>query len=263
MKKLMLAMTFIVACLTPACGGDEFSAEQGGSSGTGGAAGASGSSGSGGTTATGGSSGSSGSGGSSGTGGASADAGEEDAAEDAAPDTADAADAAEADAAEEPDAADAEICPDGGILSGGPVDCGQPPATGLAICIVLAHDATCGFIGAAGGNPPQGQAVDPYYNDPMIVVGGPCMATAAGQDTVLCQSPAPKSTLVQFAPGLHGSANGPTVPGRYACDGQACRGKVFVYKDGAVVGSLQNGTASGILKLVAYKGRLDLSFIAP
>jgi len=242
-----------------------------GTSGASGAAGEGGTAGIGGASGTGGMGGSSGSGGSAGQGGASggssgaagnggiiADAGDED-----VPDAADViAEEASSDVAEETET-DAEICPNGGILDNGPADCGTVPSTGLAICIVLAHDATCGFVGAAGGNPPQGQPVDPYFNDPMIVVGGPCVASAGNQNFVLCQSPAPSSTLVQFAPGLHSPGNGPTIPGRFACDNQACRGKVFIYKDGSVVGSLQNGTTSGILNLVPHQGRLDLSFISP
>ncbi|MBI5654970.1 hypothetical protein HZC53_04965 [Candidatus Uhrbacteria bacterium] len=180
----------------------------------------------------------------------------------------DAAVEAEADAVSpdvvEPDVieADADPCPDGGILNTGPDDCGQIPNSGLWICVIVPHIDACGTVGVAGANPPLGLLVDTYWNDPMIVTGGPCIAPSNSEDSILCKLQAPPLTTVQFAPGLH-NGSGPTIPDRFACDGQTCRGRVHVYKDGTEVGGMQNSAASGIVTLVAHQGRLDIAFTAP
>jgi hypothetical protein len=169
------------------------------------------------------------------------------------------------DAVEEPDVVvqpDADPCPNGGILAGGPDDCGQAPTNGLWICVIVPHIKVCGTVGAAGANPPQGESVDTYWHDPMIVTGGPCVAGANTEDFVLCKLPAPPTTKVQFAPGLHNDA-GPTLQDRFACDSQNCRGRIHVYKNGSEVGGMQNSAASGIVTLVPHQGRLDIEFIAP
>ncbi|MFA5185972.1 MAG: hypothetical protein WC551_05770 [Patescibacteria group bacterium] len=246
--------------------------------GQGGTAGVGGTSGQGGT---------SGNGGSAGTGGIIVDAGEEDALPDVTPEASpepspEASPEAAPDAVEEPAVPetgpdtvvpdviepvdvlqpDADPCPNGGILNAGPDDCGQAPIDGLWICVIVPHIKVCGTVGVAGANPPQGQAVDTYWNDPMIVTGGPCVATSSTEDFVLCKLPAPPTTKVQFAPGLH-DASGPTTPDRFACDSQNCRGRVHVYKNGGEVGGMQNSAASGIVTLVPHQGRLDIEFIAP
>ncbi|MBI5654971.1 hypothetical protein HZC53_04970 [Candidatus Uhrbacteria bacterium] len=225
-------------------------------------------------------------GGTSGAGGTIADAGEEDALPDAIPEASpeplpEASPEAAPDVVEEPavpetgpDAvepdvvepdvveADADPCPNGGILDNGPADCGQIPTSGLWICVIVPHIEACGTVGVAGANPPLGQAADTYWNDPMVVTGGPCVAVSATEDFVLCKLPAPSTTMVQFAPGLHNGL-GPTIPGRFACNSQNCRGRVHVYKDGTEVGGMQNSAASGIVSLVIHQGRLDLTLIAP
>jgi len=184
------------------------------------------------------------------------DAAEEEAAPDAAEEEA-APDVM--DAAEE----EAEVCPNGGIQSGGPADCGPIPPGGLWICYTLAHDMTCGFVGLAGANPPSGEPVDPYYHDPMIVMGGGnCVAVTNIQNTVLCQLPAPSGSPVQFAPGLH-TGGAATIPGRYACDAQTCRGTAHIYKNGVEVGGMQNSVTSGVVSFTPYNGRRDLTFIVP
>ncbi|MFA5185973.1 MAG: hypothetical protein WC551_05775 [Patescibacteria group bacterium] len=157
---------------------------------------------------------------------------------------------------------DADPCPDGGILAAGPDDCGQAPSSGLWVCIIVPHTKACGTVGAAGANPPLGLLVDTYWNDPMIVTGGPCIAPTNSEDAILCKLQAPSLTTVQFAPGLH-NGSGPTIPGRFACDDQGCRGRVRVYKDGTEVGGMENSTTSGILTMVPHQGRKDLAFTAP
>lgn len=157
---------------------------------------------------------------------------------------------------------DADPCPNGGILDTGPEDCGQVPSSGLWICVIVPHIKTCGTVGIAGSNPPLGLLVDTYWNDPMIVTGGPCIAPSNSEDSILCKLQAPSLTTVQFVPGLH-NGSGPTIPDRFACDSQGCRGRVHVYKDGNEVGGMQNSTASGIVSLVQHQGRKDLAFTAP
>lgn len=229
-----------------------------GSSGSGGIGGSSGSSGSGGSSGASGSSGvggSAGFSGSSGAGGSSGSGGSIDAGGDA-----DASDAADA-------KPDVDPCANGGITTtSATADCGPAPATGLWICYVLEHEPSCGSVGLAGGNPPQSQPINPYWNDPMVVIDGNCVAPTSSQSRVLCQLPAPSGSLVQFTAGLHAEKTTPTIPGAYACDASSCKGRARVYKNGAEIGGMQNSAGYGVIGLSAHftsPGQLDLYFTAP
>lgn len=173
------------------------------------------------------------------------------------------------DAADEPDAVgpdatepDADPCPNGGILNVAPGDCGTIPSSGIWICYVLPHAPICGTVGLAGGNPPNGLAPDPYYHDPMVASGGPCVAGSDQDGFVLCKVPAPSGTKVYGTAGLH-QPNGPTLDGRFACDAQNCRGRAIVYKDGTEIGGMQNSAGYGVVNLVDFQGRKNLLVNVP
>lgn len=152
--------------------------------------------------------------------------------------------------------------PDSGTLP--PPTCGTAPSDGLWICLVLEHEASKGFIGFAGSNPPQGVPVAQYWNDPMIGSTGACVASSSSQNVTWCRSAAMSGSTVQFAPGIHATASGPTSV--YACDTQSCLGTVVVSLGGTEIGAMRNGIVSGVLHETAHyapPSQMDLWFTVP
>lgn len=145
-----------------------------------------------------------------------------------------------------------------------PPTCGTAPSDGLWICFVLEHETSKGFIGFAGSNPPQGVPVGQYWNDPMIGSTGPCVASSRSLNVYWCRSAAVTGSMIQFAPGIHSTASGPTSV--YACDTQSCLGTVVVSLDRTEIGAMRKGSVSGVLHQTAHyapPSQMDLWFTVP